>query len=698
MEPLSPGDPFAVGPYRLLGRLGAGGMGQVFLGRSPNGRTAAVKLVHADLAADAEFRRRFRHEVAAARRVSGRWTAPVLDSDTDSAVPWVATGYVPGPSLSHVVGALHGPLPEDAVWVLADGLARALTDIHGGGLIHRDLKPSNILVTLEGPRVIDFGIARAVDASLATRTGSLIGSPGYMPPEQVRGEELTGAADVFAFGAVLVFAATGTGPFGAGDPALHTLLYRVVHEEAELGPEPGPLAGPLRELAARCLTKDPAERPTVAEILGLTGGRGGTDADGGLWLPAALTARLGRDAAGLLALEDPSPTRLDPPRPAAPPTPPPGTPAAPPTPPPGTPAVPPTPHPGAPTITAVPGGARPAAPTRRRRLVAVAAGVAAVVAVAAVVVAATRSSGEDEPRAEGPAPRESAVPGTTGDPGGGDAGGNDTEADEAGGGEEPGAPLHHLLPAYVQEAGEIEVWAAANYPPVLFRDDANDRAGIEAEIAAALSERLGVEFTFRQGDYPSLLLTLSNLSLAGESGHIGMGVLSATAEERHDLGLDFVNHYRDGWVLMVPAGEAESVDAIGDLCGRTLATWEGDEVAELVARYSGGCADPVGLSEQDDVAAMADSVRTGEADAVLVQYSGAVGHLAEAGNEDLVLVGEQMDVTHMGIPVSQGEPELRDALQEALQSLIDDGTYGEILDRWNAPGLAVESATVNAGE
>src|SRR5690606_26295315 len=220
VEALRPEDPRGAGAYRLIARLGAGGMGRVFLGRSARGRMVAVKLVHPELARDPDFRRRFRHEVEAARRVGGEWTAAVLDADTDSETPWVATAYVPGPSLQEVVD-LHGPLPEASVLALAGALARALQAVHGNDLIHRDLKPSNVLVTIDGPRLIDFGIARSVDTGVATRTGTLIGSPGYMSPEQVRGAPLTPASDVFSLGAVLAYAATGRPPFGGGEGGVH---------------------------------------------------------------------------------------------------------------------------------------------------------------------------------------------------------------------------------------------------------------------------------------------------------------------------------------------------------------------------------------------------------------------------------------------------------------------------------------------
>ncbi|MEV6649906.1 serine/threonine-protein kinase [Streptomyces sp. NPDC051219] len=308
MERTGPDDPQRIGAYRLLARLGAGGMGQVYLARSDRGRTVAVKLVRGELAAQEEFRGRFRQEVQAARRVGGQWTAPVLDADTEAPVPWLATGYVAGPSLQTVVSTDHGPLPERSVRILAAGLAYALQDIHAAGLIHRDLKPSNVLITIDGPRVIDFGIARALqtvtDGGL-TRTGALVGSPGFMAPEQVRGTPVTPACDVFCLGSVLAYAATGALPFGAADSGVHALMYRIAEEE----PDISGLPEPLRDLVHDCLRKDPAARPTPADILARVGAND-TVCDGRAlepWLPAALVAQLGRHAVQLLEAEDSGP-------------------------------------------------------------------------------------------------------------------------------------------------------------------------------------------------------------------------------------------------------------------------------------------------------------------------------------------------------------------------------------------------------
>ncbi len=333
MHKLGGGDPQHIGSYRLLGRLGAGGMGQVYLARSDRGRTVAVKLVREELAALEEFRQRFRQEVESARRVGGYWTAPVLDADTEAAVPWVATGYVAGPSLQQVVGHDHGALPERSVRTLAAGLAHALQDIHAAGIVHRDLKPSNVLVTIDGPRVIDFGIARALETVTdggLTRTGALVGSPGFMAPEQVRGDRITPACDVFCLGSVLAYAATGDLPFGTANSGVHALMFRIAQEEPDLEGVPEGIADLVRD----CLKKDPAARPSLAAVLERTGAQD-TLTEGRSrepWLPSALVAQLGRHAVRLLDTENPADAGgsvLPAPVPPAPGSPPPFPPASP---------------------------------------------------------------------------------------------------------------------------------------------------------------------------------------------------------------------------------------------------------------------------------------------------------------------------------------------------------------------------------
>jgi hypothetical protein len=260
MEQLRERDPRRVGAYWLDSRLGGGGMGQVFLGRSPSGRRVAVKLVRPELAEDAGFRRRFALEVEAARRVGGFYTAQVVDADPDADPPWLVTAYIPGPSLQQAI-ATHGPLPATAVTVLGAGLAEGLAAIHTCGLVHRDLKPSNVILAEDGPRVIDFGIARALDATSHTLSRVVVGTPSFMSPEQARGHEIGPPSDVFSLGLVLAFAATGRSPFGAG-PA-EAMVYRIVHDEPDLTG----LSAHLADLVRRCLARDPGDRPDVANIL-----------------------------------------------------------------------------------------------------------------------------------------------------------------------------------------------------------------------------------------------------------------------------------------------------------------------------------------------------------------------------------------------------------------------------------------------
>ncbi|MFZ4190926.1 protein kinase domain-containing protein [Streptomyces pseudogriseolus] len=254
--PLRKDDPKSVGGYRLLDRLGAGGMGAVYRGRSRSGREVAVKVVHAQYAEDPVFRTRFRQEIAAVRKVSGVFTAPVVDADPDAERPWMATQYVPGPSLAARIRD-EGPLNRTELRRLALGLVEALRDIHRAGVVHRDLKPANVLMADDGPRVIDFGISRAAENhNTLTETGQMIGTPPFMSPEQLTDARSVGpASDVFSLGALIVFAATGRGPFDADSPYL--TAYQVVHDAPALGDVPDA----LRPVLERCLAKNPKERP-----------------------------------------------------------------------------------------------------------------------------------------------------------------------------------------------------------------------------------------------------------------------------------------------------------------------------------------------------------------------------------------------------------------------------------------------------
>jgi serine/threonine protein kinase len=276
LEPLSRQDPQRVGGYLLLGRLGTGAMGRVYLGRSASGRLVAVKTIRSEFAADADFRTRFAHEVTAAGRVSGVYTAAVVASDPDAEIPWLATAYIAAPSLEQLVRTC-GPLPAEALRWLAAGCAEALESIHQAGLVHRDLKPSNVLVSADGPRVIDFGVARATERVTVTATHQAVGTPAYMAPEQARDSRQTvPASDVFSLGSTLLYAATGHPPY-SGD-SVTDVLIRLATESPDLTGLPGEVA----ELVTDCLQRDPEARPTATVLLARLAGQLDEDAEYGL--------------------------------------------------------------------------------------------------------------------------------------------------------------------------------------------------------------------------------------------------------------------------------------------------------------------------------------------------------------------------------------------------------------------------------
>ncbi|MDB1086578.1 bifunctional serine/threonine-protein kinase/ABC transporter substrate-binding protein [Streptomyces sp. ACA25] len=318
MRELKPSDPLWVGGHRLLRRLGAGGMGVVYLARSPGGALVALKLIRTEYADEPGFRIRFRREAELAASLRGRWLVPVTAADPQAPEPWLATAYVPAPSLAEALAA-HGPLPPHTVRILGARLAEALAEVHAAGLVHRDVKPGNVLLALDGPRLIDFGIARPVGAVPLTASGVVVGSPGYLSPEQAqaRTAETGPPSDIFSLGCVLAHAATGRRPFGGGAAA--AVLYRTVHEEADLDGAPGALLPLLRG----CLAKDPGDRPTAGRVRELTAGPGlspdprevpgsGSRAtEEGGWLPPALPRLIAERSAQALDVPVPDPTRAD---------------------------------------------------------------------------------------------------------------------------------------------------------------------------------------------------------------------------------------------------------------------------------------------------------------------------------------------------------------------------------------------------
>ncbi|MFE0175878.1 protein kinase [Streptomyces sp. NPDC059002] len=393
LDPLS-GPPRHVGPYRLLAAIGAGGMGEVYLARGPGpgAPLVAVKTVRPDLDIDRDFRIRFRREIAAARAVSGAGTAALLDGDADADVPWLATEYVAGPSLAQTVGRC-GPLPVDAVRALGAGLARALAAVHAAQVLHRDLKPGNVLLTPEGPTLIDFGIAQAFDATALTAAGMVVGTPGFMAPEQIEGgHAVVPASDVFSLGAVLCFAASGRGPFD--DQELASVIFRIAQGDADLSAVPEE----LREVVAGCLRPAPEDRPTAARLAERLADR--TTASVPWPAPVLSLFAEHREAVARCerALAEGSFAAADTAAGAS-----------------GSGPRLPTPPPPAPLAPLAPPSPTPAAPRRRGRWIAAAALAAAAVTVAAVLIPGDGGSdgngGNGGNEAGGPAPTAPGAPG-----------------------------------------------------------------------------------------------------------------------------------------------------------------------------------------------------------------------------------------------------------------------------------------------
>ncbi|MFE3313666.1 bifunctional serine/threonine-protein kinase/transporter substrate-binding domain-containing protein [Embleya sp. NPDC059213] len=701
-------DPQRIGSFAVLGRLGAGGMGRVFLARSPGGRLVAVKTVHAELAADPHFRRRFAAEIAAMRRIGGFWTAAFVDADAEAETPWLATEYLTGPSLTQAVTA-HGPLPESSARLLAAGLAESLTAIHAVGLVHRDLKPSNVLLTADGPRVIDFGIARQVHGtSELTRTGHLVGSPGFLSPEQARGDEVGPASDVFAVGLVLTYATAGVPAFGTGDPA--QLLFRVVYEEPRLDAVP---AG-LRPLVAACLRKDPAERPTPERLLELLGESARPAADD--WLPAAHSAlvrnRPGETGPTEAGATEAGPTEagaggVPPTYPRQPPEAVAGAPTAPagPVPPPPGPvrapaAVPPPPRPArapVPGWSPVPDQA-PAVPfapvtkdsgmPRRRLLIG-----GSVVAAALAGGSAYLFTRDEGGRTGAVANKESPGASSPGNKVSGGAPGANGSQPPVGSGVNTGAPSAGLLPEKYRNGQPLAVGVDAAYPPNEFLDaDGRTVIGMTADLAKAIGEQLGVALELRPSTFDALVPAL-------KSGRIDliMSSMVDTPARRAD-GIDFVDYFRAGTAILVAKDNPRRIQGLSDLCGCRVVILKGAFQDDLATEAGGKCGSGGGVTKVG-VATMVEAttrIRQGEADAGLFDYPAAV-YAARNSADGLRVAQGQIEAEPYGIAFRNTDPQLRDAVRQALERLIAAGEYRRIVDRWQLSEGAVSKVTVNGG-
>lgn len=717
VRPLAKHDPQQIGPFRIIGLLGGGGMGRVYLGRAADGRPVAVKTARSELADDRGFRARFAREVSAAQQVGGPFVAPVVDAAPHDDVPWMATEYVPGVSLTD---AVHdgGPLPEHAVRLLTAGLLHALTAVHAHGLVHRDLKPSNILLTAEGPRVIDFGIAHSAADTALTTTGTALGTPGFMAPEQLvmTGPKVTGAADVFALGGVIVYAATGGGPYGNADPQV--LMYRTVHEEPRLDEVPDV----LRELAAACLAKDPERRPALPALMARVGAPGPYDD----WLPEPVAVPLRRlsaqlsdpRSADMFALRPPAegpadvpydrlPTRTTadgaPPPPSYDVPPPAGTPVPPqpaaPSPGPYGPALatpspdgygpalatPPQEHRGpapSPGPHAFPGGrpphspgqtaspGRPASPGPSRRRVLAALSVVGVGVGGGALAWALQPDG--------------------GDGGGTSAGG------KPGGSRKPSG----RLPKELRDKGVVTIGSDISYPPMEFVRDGRP-AGLDVDLANALGRALGLRVTFVNAAFDALLSGLHanrfDLVMSAMADTKGRQE-GSTDGTKTGSGVDLVDYFKAGLVLVVRKGNPEGVKAPGDLSGKKVAVQRGTVARDYLDQLNRQVPEKLKIREFDSSAEVYDDVAKGRSAACLDDFPVAAHTAAtRAGGTALELSGEQLEPVLYGVAVAKTNTALRDAVREALDRLIRNGEYAKMLKKWHVEDAAVERAVVNEG-
>ncbi|OPC78211.1 hypothetical protein B4N89_39185 [Embleya scabrispora] len=722
METIGVGDPSRIGSFAVLGRLGAGGMGQVYLGRSPGGRLVAIKVVLADLAEDPHYRRRFASEIAAMRRIGGFWTAAFVDADADAEAPWLATEYIAGPSLAETIAA-HGPLPASSARLLAAGLAESLAAIHAVGLVHRDLKPSNVLLASDGPRVIDFGIARMVrEADGPTRTGHLVGTPGFLSPEQAGGDEVGPPSDVFAVGLVVAHATTGRSPFGSGNAA--QMMFRVVYRDPDLDPVPEE----LRPVVAACLRRDPAERPTPAQILemlGTTARPMGAD-----WLPAAHSALVrsrsapaaasGGATPGEPGRTDASPTGTPPadtPPTDAPPTGVPPTdvrpahhldhpaeaptataaggpvatpssrPDRPPARPTGPPVIPPPP-PVKPAYAPAPVPPAPPAPSSsgiaRRRLLIGGSVVAAALAGGGAYLF-TRDEGKGAVgagKAANPQPSGADSP-----PGPNTA----TSAPNGAGGQPPAAPLSHLLPEPYRSGRPLSVGVDAAYPPNEYLDtDGRSVVGMSADLVRAIGQLLGAKTQLENTEFDALISSLL-------AGRVDLVVSSMFDTRERSNTVDFVDYFTAGSALLVAKGNPRGIRTPADLCGAKVAVQRGTVQEDMVARANTRCGPGTSSPTQyDGIEAAAKQIAEGGADVGLFDLPVAV-NAARNSRGALEVVGEQIDPLPYGIALRKSDTSLRDAVRQALERLLQTGEYRAILDHWQLGAGALARVTVNSG-
>nr|WP_237550490.1 bifunctional serine/threonine-protein kinase/transporter substrate-binding domain-containing protein [Streptomyces sp. SID8354] len=661
-------DPRRIGPFRIIGLLGGGGMGRVYLGRAGDGRTVAVKTARSELADDPGFRKRFAREVAAAGRVGGPFVAPVVDAAPQDDVPWMATEYVPGVPLSSAVHDL-GPLAERTVWLLAAGLLQALSAVHAHGLVHRDLKPSNILLTATGPRVIDFGIAHSAADTALTATGTALGTPGFMAPEQLvmTGPDITGAADVFALGGVIVYAATGDGPYGNAEPQV--LMYRTVHEQPQVGQVPRKLG----ELAASCLEKDPARRPALPELVARVGAPGPYDD----WLPASLAGQLHRLSA---QLGDPRTLGTSPSGPpAAQPTGatagigalPTRTMAEPPKPPP--PAAPPQDSSRTGPTPGTYGPPAPPGPSRRRVL-------------AALSLAGVAAGGGALAWTLWP---EGGKPGTGGVGATGATGGTGGAAKPSG-----------RLPQAIADKGILTVGSDITYAPMEFLSDGKP-AGLDVDLANALGRELGVRCTFQNATFDSLFAGLDQgrfdlvISAMVDTKDREGGQASGT---KTGGGVDLIDYFQAGLSLVVRKGNPDRLGKLEDVSGKPVAVQRGSAAEGYLDELSRRLPAKPTLRKFDSTAEVYDDVAQRRSLACLDDFPVAAYTAAtQAGGGTFQLVGGQIDSVPYGIAVAKADTALRDAVREALDGLIRTGAYAKILQRWYLQDGAVERAVVNGG-